>query len=152
MQLSQVSYDVHENAGAVSIGVIRTGGSTGPLTIHYATAAGTATPGADYVQSAGDLNFIDGQLGATITVPIIDDSLAEGDETFTITLSNPTGGAVLGVQSSASVTIDDNEKTTPATFLVTNASDSGAGSLHRPSSTRTDTWEPTRSTSTSPAA
>ncbi len=131
LQLGQASYDVHEDAGVVSIGVIRTGGSTGPVTIHYATAAGTATPGADYVQGAGDLNFIDGQLGATITVPIIDDSLAEGDETFTISLSNPTGGAALGSQSSASVTIDDDEKTTPATFLVTNASDSGPGSLRQ---------------------
>ena len=42
-------------------------------------------------------------------VEIIDDSTPELDETFTVSLSDPTGGAVLGAQSSLSVTVLTND-------------------------------------------
>ena len=42
-------------------------------------------------------------------IPIIDDNLEERNETFRIVLSNPTGGAILGPNSSATVTLHDND-------------------------------------------
>lgn len=131
LQLSAASYDVHESAGSITIGVVRTGASTGAVSVHFTTSAGTATSGADYTETSGDLNFADGQLSASITIPILDDTLAEGDETFTITLSNPTGGAALGAPGAAMITIDDDEQTHPTTFTVTNVADSGPGSLRQ---------------------
>ena len=106
----------------------RSGGTTGPVSIAYTTSPGTATPGTNYVTTSGVLNFIAGQLSATITVPILDNTVAQGGATFTITLSSPTGGAVLGSQSSAVVTIDEDG---PATYVVTNTADSGPGSLRQ---------------------
>jgi hypothetical protein len=102
-----VFYVVDETDGTVTIIVTRTGGSEGTVTVDYATADGTATAPADYTSVSGTLTFGDGVTQQSFTVPIAADSVAEQDETFTITLSNVTGGATLG----------------PATAVVTIAGD-----------------------------
>jgi hypothetical protein len=56
----------------------------------------------------GTLNFAAGQTSVTFSVAIVDDSFAEGNETFTVSLNNPSG-ATLGAQSTATVTIIDND-------------------------------------------
>src|SRR4030095_15375590 len=45
----------------------------------------------------------------TVTIPILDDTTFEGNETVNLTLTNPTGGATLGTPSTAVLTITDNE-------------------------------------------
>ena len=100
---------VNENAGTVTLTVARTVGTAGAVTVHYATANGTATQPGDYTTTTGTLNFADAQASATITVPIIDDVLSDGNKTFTVTLDTPGGGAVLGAQVVNTVTIVDNE-------------------------------------------
>ena len=93
LTISPLAISVNENSGTVSLTVNRTGGSSGAVSVAFATANGTATAGADYTATSGILNFADGETSMTITVPILDDTLDEPDETFTVTLSNPTGGA-----------------------------------------------------------
>ena len=103
--LTGTSQEVNEATGAVTFTVRRTGGSTGTVTVDYATAAGEALPGADYVDLPGTLNWADGDASdKTITVNLIDDADAEHDETFSLTLSTPAGGPPLGT-SIASATI-----------------------------------------------
>lgn len=131
LEFSDANYDVNENSGSITIGVVRQGGTVGPVSIAYATSSGTATAGADYQGTSGVLTFADGQLSASITIPILDDKLAEAPESFTIALSNPIGGAVLGSQAIAAVTINDDEQPIPATFIVTNTEDAGPGSLRQ---------------------
>ncbi len=128
LALTAATNEVTQDAGSVTIGVSRTGGTTGAVSIAYTTSPGTATPGTNYATTSGVLNFIAGQLSANITVPILDNTVAPGGASFTITLSDPTGGAVLGSQSSAVVTIDEDG---PATYMVTNTADSGPGSLRQ---------------------
>jgi hypothetical protein len=65
--------------------------------------------GVDFVSTGGVLTFATGVASRTIVVPIVDDSINESPETFTVTLSNPTGGAILGAPSVATVTITDND-------------------------------------------
>lgn len=66
-------------------------------TVEYATSNGTATSPSDYNATSGTLTFTAGQTTTkTISVPINGDTTLEGYETFTVTLSNATGGAVLG--------------------------------------------------------
>jgi hypothetical protein len=80
-----------------------------PVTVSYTTENGTAMAGVDYEASTGTLTFAPGVTTLTISVPIIDDSAPELNETFTVTLFAPTGGAILGSQSSVTVTILDDD-------------------------------------------
>lgn len=109
LQLSSPTYTVAENGGSVTITVTRTNGSTNAVAVNYATSNGSATAGADYTATSGTLNFGVGQTSATFNVPILDDNLVEGNETFNVALSSPTNGATLGAQSSSVVTITDFE-------------------------------------------
>jgi hypothetical protein len=69
---------------------------------------GIASSRCDYPTYFGTLTFSAGQTLKTIAIPIVNDAYAEGSESFTITLSNPSG-ASLGAITSATVTITDNE-------------------------------------------
>lgn len=104
------TYMVDENAGTALIKVIRSGSAAGEATVNYTTSDGTATAGLDYTPAAGVLTFASGQSEATFIVPILEDSIEEGYETLRLTLTNPTGWAVLGVNSTTVVTITDNDK------------------------------------------
>ncbi len=107
--LSVASVTVNENAGTLTLTVQRTGGSNDAVSVDYATADATATAGGDYVSASGTLDWADGNADdKTIDITITDDSDTEGNEAFTLALSNITGGAVYGTQS-ATVTISDDE-------------------------------------------
>jgi ribosomal protein L35AE/L33A len=105
---------VGEAQGAVNFIVKRLGGHDGAVSVNYATANGSATAGSDYTAQSGTLTWGNSDDGAKpINLPITDDSDFEGDETFTITLSNPTGGATLGILSQLSVTLVENDQSKP---------------------------------------
>ncbi|HEX6185118.1 MAG TPA: Calx-beta domain-containing protein [Pyrinomonadaceae bacterium] len=103
------SYAVQEGGGQVTVLVTRTLGTAGAAGVSYATADGTATAGEDYTPANGTLSFAPGETTKSFTVPILNDVLDEGEETFQLTLSNPTGGITLGASSSAAVNITDND-------------------------------------------
>jgi hypothetical protein len=79
--------------------------STQPVTVNCATADGSATAGKDYTPVSGTLTFAPGQTQLTIAIPVLNDSAADGDETFTVLLSGP-GGATLA-RAKATVTLHD---------------------------------------------
>lgn len=107
--LAAGSYSVAENGGSVQLSVLRSGGSDGVVTVQYATADGSAVAGSDYAAASGTLTLADGQTSAGFIVNITDDNDYEGDENFTVVLSNPGGGASLGAPGNATVTIGDND-------------------------------------------
>lgn len=111
------SYQVLENAGSVSLTVVRTGGSSGPVSVSWAAVDGTATRPGDYNAVGGTLNFANGQTSQTILIPITDDATLEQLETFTVVLSNPTNGASLAA-ANATVSIADNDTATPTNLLL----------------------------------
>ena len=96
----------NEEDGTVTLVVNRTGGSEGTVTVEYATGDGTATAPADYQSTSGTLTFGPGVLTQNIAIPIVTDGMPEAAETFTVTLSGPTGGATLAT-STATVVITD---------------------------------------------
>ena len=100
--------NARENSAA-ALTVLRSGGSTGTVTVAWATANGTATAGSDYTAGSGTLTFAAGETSKSLTVAVLDDSSAENNETFTVTLGNPTGGAALGSPSVCTVTIIDDD-------------------------------------------
>ncbi|QJD85752.1 FG-GAP-like repeat-containing protein [Cohnella herbarum] len=112
-RLSSSAYSAAEGDGSVTFAVYRDGGSYGTATVDYATADGTATAGSDYEASNGTLAFGPGETLRTISVPILDDSVHETDETFTLSLSNPSEGAAIGTPASAAATIVDDDPSAP---------------------------------------
>ena len=81
--------------------------SSATVTVDYGTSAGTATAAQDYTTTSGTVTFVPGDTAETISVPIIDDNVDDGGETFTVTLSNPTN-ATLGNRT-ATGTIHNND-------------------------------------------
>jgi hypothetical protein len=110
IQLLETSYDASEGA-IVNILVNRSGGSSGVVSVDYATVDGTAVGASDYTVSSGALTWLDGLSGnQTISIAITEDVTGELSESFTVTLSD-VSGATLGVNSSATVTITDDDVT-----------------------------------------
>ena len=102
-----------ENAGTINVRVQRTLGRAGAASLEYATSGGTATEGADYTRATGTLRWAAGDLAdKVIPIAITDDTSGEGAETLTVTLSGLTG-ATLDGSSTLTVTITDNDTSTP---------------------------------------
>lgn len=106
---------IEEQAGVATISVSRTLGNDNGGSVSYSTSAATAgpfvvpaTPGTDFGETSGTLNFAPGETIKSFTVPIINDTLDETTETFVVTLSSPTGLS-LGTRSSTTVQINDND-------------------------------------------
>jgi hypothetical protein len=86
------------------------------VSVDYAIVPGSAAQ-ADYTASNGTLTWAAGETAPkTISVPITDDTAEEGEETFSVALSNPSGGgtASVGAPSSAAVTIPASDLPPPA--------------------------------------
>ncbi|MCU1348266.1 MAG: Thermolysin [Acidobacteria bacterium] len=93
---------------AVTVTVLRIGGNKGAVAASYATLSGSALSGADFVSSAGTLTWSDGEMGAkTFQVRLLADTVTEGTETLTVSLTAPAGGASLGVPSNATLSIKE---------------------------------------------
>ena len=90
--------------------------STTPVTIGYTTANGTATAGTDYTPTTGTLTFAPGVTSQKINVPILADTTVETAETFTVTLSKPTGAIITTATATATIT---NTAVTPVTSTGT---------------------------------
>ncbi len=98
-----------EGVASLTVTVTRTGGSLGDVSVDYASSDGWALAGEDYQATSGTLGFADGETSRSIIVTILNDDQTEDDEDFTLTLSNPQGGAGLGAPQSALVTILDDD-------------------------------------------
>jgi alpha-tubulin suppressor-like RCC1 family protein len=109
VQFSAGSYSVDEKDRSAVVTVVRTSSSSGEIRVDYGTVNGSASAGADYESTSGTLTFHNGEVSKTFSVSILDDSVAEGEKTVKLGLSNPTGGAVLGTPSTAILTIVDND-------------------------------------------
>jgi hypothetical protein len=107
---SAIAYSVGEAAGPATITITRSGSLARSASIRFTTAHGTATAGSDYTEVRRYVAFASGQSTGTVTVPIVNDADAEGDETVQLALSNPSAGTGLGYPSAAVLTILDDEK------------------------------------------
>lgn len=108
LQFFSSSFGAEEADGTVEITVSRMGGSTGTVSVDYETLGGFAIGGEDYLETSGTLTFADGETSQSFQVQLLDDSEIEGDETFSVGLSNAIG-ADLGTQATAIVTINNDD-------------------------------------------
>jgi uncharacterized delta-60 repeat protein len=99
------SYAVVKGNTNVYLTVVRANGSSGSVSVDYATVSGTATPGLNYVTNSGTLTLNDGATSNTIAIAILDNNRVQGPVNFSVVLSNPAGGATLASPTNATVTI-----------------------------------------------
>jgi len=100
---------VNEAEGTATVNILRNQGSDGTVTVDYRTVAGSATVGEDYTAQSGTVTFAPGVTSQSVVIPILNDTLAESNETFGFAIDNVTGGATLLVPRTAQVTIEDND-------------------------------------------
>jgi hypothetical protein len=108
VQFSAATYNVQEGMTFRTITVLRTGDVSGPATVDFTTSGITASQRTDYTTAVGTLRFGANESSQSFDVLISEDIKLEGNETFTITLSNGTGQALLGTPSTATVVITDD--------------------------------------------
>lgn len=84
---------------------------TNSVAINYAVTSGTASSGTDYTLAAGTATITAGNLSTVITVDLTDDAVDEMDETFTVSLSNPTSvsNVSLGSNNEIEITLLDDD-------------------------------------------
>lgn len=100
---------VVESAGKVSVPLQLSRGSQKPVTVTYETRNGTAVAGSDYVGTSGTVTV---SPGASIVIPIINDSVLEPLKSFEVVLTSVTGGK-LDRATAAVIIVDDDTSTTP---------------------------------------
>jgi hypothetical protein len=112
-----------EASGEATITFTRSGSTAEAITLTWATADGSATAGLDYVGvTGGSVTIPAGATTATATVSILDDSLVEGNETFTVSIvsaQTASGGPVTIGTGNATVTIVDDDLPTTAAEIFT---------------------------------
>jgi hypothetical protein len=112
-EFTGLTYNAAETDGQATVTVRRVLGSNGAATVDYTTLDGTAGAPADYTTASGTLSFADGETQKTFSVPVVWDGRAEGPETVSLALSNPTGGADLATNTTAVLRIADDGASGP---------------------------------------
>ncbi|HEX8911731.1 MAG TPA: NPCBM/NEW2 domain-containing protein [Humisphaera sp.] len=115
----------------------------GTTSVNWATAAGTATAGTDYVTASGQVLFLAGETTKTVAVTVKGDTTTEANETLSVNLGNPVDG-VLGRATAVGTIVDDDTPaisindvsaaegksgTTALTFTISRTKTSGASSV-----------------------
>jgi hypothetical protein len=85
-----------------------------PVTVRFATADGSAAAGADYAARRGTLVFARGERTKRVSVPVVNDTEPEGEETFFLSLSRPRGAKLARTRASARIRASD----LPAPFTL----------------------------------
>lgn len=110
VRFSAAAYNHPESGGNIVIQVWVEPPSSQPLTIELDMSTGTATAGADYIDMGTTLQFSANEHDKKISIPIVNDSLDEANETVNLELKNlvTSGTVYLGLHK-AVLTIEDND-------------------------------------------
>jgi len=109
IKLRSSTFPAFESAGEAMFVVEREGDGAGEASVDYLTIDGSAVAGEDYTPVAGTLTWPDGVAGEmSVAVPLVNDEVAEGDETISVVITNAVGG-MLGCQDTASIVIVDDD-------------------------------------------
>jgi glucose/arabinose dehydrogenase len=130
LQFSQATYQFSEGVERAVAVITRTGDRSGTVSVKFdtiddpapvscATANGTAYARCDYATTVDTVTFASGEESKQINIPLVNDAHVEGNETVRLRLSNVSGVAALGAQSTATLTITDNDTTAGANPIFT---------------------------------
>ncbi|MBV9495282.1 MAG: right-handed parallel beta-helix repeat-containing protein, partial [Acidobacteria bacterium] len=125
--LAAAGTTVSEGGGSVTVTVNRSSGE-GTASVNYSTSNGTAQAGSDYTATSGTLTWAAGDFTPkTITIPILEDTIDEPNETFALNLSSPSN-ATLTSPSTETITITDNDPTPVLSISGVSQAEGNSGS------------------------
>ncbi len=119
LSISDAAANENVAGGTLIFNVVLSNAISGGTTVNYTFNDGSATGGGvDYDSMGGSITF-DGITGEIeeIIVPLIDDSILEESENFTVQLGTPSNGVIILGGSSAIGTINDDDNCAPAPIL-----------------------------------
>ncbi len=132
LEIENANYIINENDGSLAINVIRVDGDVGTVSVDISTSDLTAIASEDYETISQTLSFADGEGLKSITLNIVDDSSYEGEEVFSLNLSNVVGTS-LGNQSTSTIAIVEDDEVPPAGVIQFSGAsysvDENAGSI-----------------------
>ncbi|HTS19716.1 MAG TPA: Calx-beta domain-containing protein [Verrucomicrobiae bacterium] len=103
--LDQSAYTNDDTDPETDVTLLRTGDDSGTITVKFNTQDGSAIDGVDYTALTTNVEFDPGVDSIPLVIPLLAPSGCESNKNFTLVLSNPSSGAVLGAPSRATVTI-----------------------------------------------
>lgn len=106
---------IGEAAGPATFTVSRVGGTVGDAAVTYTVSGITGDPAvaADFGATlpTGTVTILDGQSSATLSIPIVNDTIVEADESFRVTLSDPAAGYAIQTATADTQIIDNDSAT-----------------------------------------
>ena len=119
ISFSDSLYASTERDGTLKVRIVRTGGTDGEVSTTIKTADGTAIKDSDYVSLDSVVVFRDGEDATDLYIGIVNDEIAEPEESFQLALTDPTGNALLGniTLAEASISDLDGDLTSSTSFL-----------------------------------
>ena len=87
LTVSVTAPDVRETDGQATFTGSLSSASSYRIVVEYETSDGTATAGADYLETAGELVFAPGETEKSVAVQVLDDELVEGAETLLLSVT-----------------------------------------------------------------
>ncbi|HMV51157.1 MAG TPA: DUF4394 domain-containing protein, partial [Blastocatellia bacterium] len=108
LRFTAPTYTAIENGNLATITVSRTGGAFGVASATISTSNGTATAGSDYNATTTTLTFADGVTTQSFSIPVLNDTAVEGNETVNLTFSNYNGCGLPGPAGLLTITDDDD--------------------------------------------
>ena len=109
LQFDGEIFRASEDSKIAKIKISRTSGSSGSVGATVLLSSGTAVEGEDYIGTQTSISIGDGLSETTLEITLKNDDVGESTETLTLTLSLPTGNALLGTQSTSTVEIIDTD-------------------------------------------
>ncbi len=118
------------NSGSVSLDftISLSAPATQDVSVDYATAAGTATQGTDFVPASGTAAIAAGSVSTTVSVTVLGDSIQESDETILLNLSSISGATLADNQGRGTIIDDDAIQVAVADAQIVEG-DSGSSAL-----------------------
>ena len=115
-QVTLSDVTVEESASVAEVGVTRSA-SGRPVTIRYTTVAGSATPGADFTPKTGTLTMDTSGLRGVISIPLLNDTIGESPESFTVVLTEVSGAQIQRGTGVVSILDDEPPAAAPAPVI-----------------------------------
>lgn len=81
--------------------------SASPVSVHYATAPGSATAGVDFLATSGTVMIPAGATTGFVSITVVGDATFEANEVFGVTLSSPIGAVITNASGQATIVNDD---------------------------------------------